>query len=71
MPSMNAAETLCRLDEIGASNLVPLLQRAVRLGSCVIPETAFTLVCNDANPADPRFSVVGRNRAEREHAADA
>ncbi len=64
MPSMNAAETLCRLDEIGASNLVPLLRKAVNLGSCVIPETPFTLVCNDANPADPRFSIVGRSRAE-------
>lgn len=61
---MNAAETLVRLDEIGASNLVPLLRRAVECGTCTIPGTAFTLVCNDANRADPRFSVVGRSKAE-------
>jgi hypothetical protein len=62
---MNAAETLVRLDEIGASNLVPTMKAAVEFGTCTIPGTPSTLVCNDANPADPRFSIVPRSAAER------
>lgn len=62
---MNAAEALVRMDKLNAVNLVPTLQTAFKYGTCVIPETSSTLVCNDANPADPRFSIVPRSAAER------
>ena len=62
---MTAAEALVRLDEIGASNLVPTMKAAVEHGTCTIPGTRSTLVCNDANRADPRFSIVPRTAAEK------
>lgn len=62
---MNAAEALVRMDELGAVNLVPTLRTAFEKGTCPIPETGSTLVCNIADRDDPRFSIVPRTQAEK------
>lgn len=62
---MDIAETLVRMDDLGVADPIPALQAAVAHGTCPLLGTGATLVCNIANRADPRFSIVPATPAER------